>query len=287
MSPTLVDLIPTHIMTTTKYSKNLTTLDLNKRSMRSRRCSPSLSPPICRRPTFSICRRRSHWLCTYINPIFYQPLPSRSPTKRHVYDFISWLLFGNWIPGPHRGLDRSIHRAQTMESVSLGVSVISSSSLGAGAHLCSINTLTFLDQRNQHTYLLRHFILPIPFHPTLFSVQHPSVGHTVQLSLRPLPTTTLPTRTLNYVPTFFCCFITSSSLFSYLFVLSDISLMCTFRNWDLRNIYVTSLFFACENWSAVVCYWSEVQVSSLDWKRILCLTLKTSAYHSYYWDWLY
>ena len=128
---------------------------------------------------------------------------------------------------------------QTMELVSLGVNenqsilgvgVISSLSLGVGAHLCSINNLTFLDQRNQHTYLLRHFILPIPFHPTLLSVQHPSVGHTVQLSLRALPTTTLPTRTLNYVPTFFCCSITSSSLFSYLFVLSEVSLMCTFRN---------------------------------------------------------
>ena len=205
--------------------------------MRSHLCSPSLSP-ICPSPTFSICRRRSHWLCTYINPTFHQPLPSRSPTKRHVHDFISWLLFGRWIPGPHRGLDRSIYHANDgigltrsqRESINLGVGVISSSSLGAGAHLCSINNLTFLDQRNQHTYLLQRFILPIPFHPTLFSVQHPLVGHTVQLSLRPLPTTTLPTHTLNYAPTFFCCSITSSSLFSYLFVLSEVSLMCTFRN---------------------------------------------------------
>ena len=158
MSPTLVHLIPTLIMTTTKYSKNLTTLDLNKRSMRSCLCFPSLSP-ICRRPTFSICRRRSHWLCTYINPTFHQPLSSRSPTKRHVHDFISWLLFGRWIPGPHRGLDRSIHHTNDgigltrsqRESITLGVGVISSSSLGAGAHLCSINNLTSLDQRNQHT----------------------------------------------------------------------------------------------------------------------------------------
>ena len=144
--------------------------------MRSRLCSPSLSP-ICRRPTFSICRRRSHWLCTYINPTFHQPLSSRSPTKRHVHDFISWLLFGRWIPGPHRGLDRSIHHAQTMELVSLGVNenqsilgvgVISSSSLGAGVHLCSINNLAFLDQRNQHTYLL-----PTYYHTSFFLSQFP------------------------------------------------------------------------------------------------------------------
>lgn len=47
---------------------------------------------------------------------FHQPLSSRSPTKRHVHDFISWLLFGSWIPGPHRGLDRSIwHSPRNIE----------------------------------------------------------------------------------------------------------------------------------------------------------------------------
>ena len=102
MSPTLVHLIPTLIMTTTKYSKNLTTLDLNKRSMRSRLCSPSLSP-ICPTPTFSICRRRSHWLCTYINPTFHQPLPSRSPTKRHVSWFHQLAVVRELDPGSASG----------------------------------------------------------------------------------------------------------------------------------------------------------------------------------------
>jgi len=145
------------------YYQILRPLGLNKRSMRCRLCSPSLCP-ICPTPTFAFL--------TYINPTFHQPLSSRSPTKRHVHDFISWLLFGRWIPDPCRGLDH-IHK---MELESLRVSeiwasaFISSSSLGAGAHVYSINTLlAFLDRRNQHTYFPNtlHFFLSRPIPPFL------------------------------------------------------------------------------------------------------------------------
>ena len=63
--------------------------DLN---MRSRLCSFPYSPPIYPRPPFYIGYRYIQ-----INPAFPQFLSSRSTTKCHVHDFISWLLFRSWI----------------------------------------------------------------------------------------------------------------------------------------------------------------------------------------------
>ena len=119
------------------------------------------------------------------------------------------------------------------ELIDLGVSLISSS-LGAGAPLWHKHSRISRSAKPTYlliAYLLPHFILPIPFPPTLFGVQRPSVERSVQLHYDS-PCLLQPPLTHFQGSHPFLLFHRTppTSAFFYLFVSVEVSLMCTFRN---------------------------------------------------------
>lgn len=111
-SPMLIHLFSIRTMISIKYSKNLMTLDLNKRSMPCCLCPLPYSSPTCPSPTFYICRLIS--LAVNI----YQPYPySRiGVLPQNVMFMISWVGYcsalRSWIPDPDRARELGFTRSQ-------------------------------------------------------------------------------------------------------------------------------------------------------------------------------